>query len=140
MGRGKGRAGPKEVALELGRVGFEYDGEEVRDFAAFELQGEDGGVGGGSSSNSSSVVPTRPASSVHRRLGSRGGSGGALLGTASASRREDFGAGSRLNREMSVDEEISPSPPLLQEESSEHDTLLGGQGEENKRDGFGRRQ
>lgn len=137
-GRKGRRAGPKEVALELGRVGFEYDGEEARDFAAFKLQDEDHGVGGGSSS-SSSVVPSRAVSSVHRRLGSGGGGGGgALLGmTPPATRREDLGAGSRLSREISVDEGLSPSPALLQE-SSEQDRLLGGHDEETARDGFGR--
>lgn len=147
-GKGGGRSaktGPKEVALELGRVGFDYDrGREFQDFAALKLRDQedrdpdlDYGSAGGVSDR---------GSGVHRRPGSGDGGGG--LGLAPTRSYEGRRAGSGRDREGETAVSRPPSPSLR--DTSEHDTLLGvgGGGSEqgrgslrgSRRDDFGERR
>lgn len=135
---GKAKAGPKEVAIELGRVGFDYDGNEARDFDELSLRdgsssqvfGQDDaremsrpGLGGGSDSalvNS----PRRAAPGVHRSLDCTAGAGlGTGLGLA-----QTKGLGGRgeerflspLREEVVVDKRLEGSS------EGEQDALLSG--------------
>lgn len=128
-GRGKGKAaGPKEVALELGRVGFDYDAKEDSDFAALTLQdcdqGRDRDVGGSGGGGDGVLVDVSPREtlSVHRRPDSRG-------------RRAESGAQPMRHRGGRVGGLPSPLSPLRKEvalgegvqddDLDEQDALLG---------------
>lgn len=122
-GRGKtGNAAPKNVALELGRVGFDYDrGQESQESELRDDQ-EDDQEDRGRDQRTSGRVSDR-ASGVHRRPGS-GGSGGGRRAGSGLGRGEGSDAG-------------EPLSPFLQD-ASEHDMLLdigGGSGSSGERGG-----
>lgn len=142
-GKGKaaagGRGGPKEVALELGRVGFDYDGREGSEFAALTLlQDSDSGQG----RDRDDVVRDREVSGLRR-----GGGDGVLVDASPRSasgvgvhRRSDSRGqqrGAAAGGRVGLSSSSSPLSPLrtevtlgdrVQDDPGEHDTLLGGGG------------
>lgn len=132
---GKAKAGPKEVSVELGRVGFDYDGTEAQDFAELKLQEEsdvsqvhdqdDAREMSRADDGSLSVLadaPRRAAWGFHRRPD--GAAVGAGLGLGLAPMRSSGGrvegSPSPLRREVVMDERLQDSSS-----ESEHDALLG---------------